>query len=249
MKSRLPGDEELRRLYVDKRLTVKAIAELFDVSRQRIHQRLKVGNIKRSKKSIDRAKLEKLYIEARLPARQIGKKLGLSTSFIRSELIRHKITLHSLKRFSFDRDSLYELYVTNGLLMREIAKKLGCSESTVGHELIRHGIKERHPTAARRPPRFTREHLITLYKDKRLKPGQIAENAGCDQATVRYWLNKYGIATKPGRFLLCTEEAIRRYYIDEVKTVKEIATILEVCTSAVYYALERYGIPLRPRGE
>ena len=197
--SRLPDDTELRRLYVDENFTMEEIARLVGVSRQRVQQRLKYKDIARPRPEIDRDRLEKLYVQEGRSLRHIGGIFGVSPSFVRSELQRLDIPLHGLKRYRFDQHLLYKLYVTDGMLMSEIAKKLGCSVSTVENEIIRNGITDRHPTAARRTPKFTHEELHGLYIEEGLSVQQIAERGGCVAETIRYWLVKHGIPRRQYR--------------------------------------------------
>ena len=245
-KSTLPDDAELRRLYIAENLKMARIAEMYGVSTQRVHQRIKQAGIKRPKRAIERSKLQKLYVCQGLNPGQISKILGFERTFIRTELLRHNIPLRGIKKHFFDRRQLYRMYVTNGMLMSEIAKEMGCSTSTVQNEIIRNGITERHATAARRPPPFTREQLYLMYVEQGLKVGEISEAAGCTHSTVRYWLYKHGIAMPTGRYLVCKEDALRKLYIEKKMTVIQISEKIGVGTSAIYYALQRYGIPIRP---
>lgn len=222
-KSKLPDDAELRRLYIDKNLSATTIAEMFGVWSQSVRLRLKAGGIFRPKPEITRDQLEQLFVNQRLSLEQVGKITGFSSRFVRSELKRHNIPIRT--KYSFDHALLYRMYVIDGLLMSEIAEALGCSRGTIDKEIVRNGIIERHPTWARHQARFTFDQLHSLYVEQGLSPREIAERGGINEAKVRYWLKKYGIALRK-RFM-CPEGALRKLYLDDQLTVNAVSKQLD----------------------
>ena len=251
--SLLPDDAELRRLYIEEKLTMPKIAQIFGVSRQRVHQRFQKAGIERHPNlSLDRTTLVKLYVQQELKPEHVAESLGVNASLVRSELIRHEIPLRPRNLHRFERDILYKLYVTDGLLMREIGERVGCSQSTISIEIIRHGIKERHRPNARRTQPFTRDQLHSLYIDQRLSARQIAELLGGHEANVRYWLKKYGIPLRVGGNTLrdFDERPMRKLYLTKKMPIRLIAEKLGVPVSFVYNRLKRSGIliPRKPKG-
>jgi transposase len=94
-----------------------------------------------------------------------------------------------------DRDSL-ALLLAKGLSLAEIGRRFGREESTVGYWVKKHGLvavnTEKH--AARGGLR--REALAELVEEG-LSQRQVAERLGCSQATVRYWLRRWNLRTRP----------------------------------------------------
>jgi transposase len=97
-----------------------------------------------------------------------------------------------------DRGSLEQL-LGQGLSLAEIGRRLGKHPSTVGYWVQRHGLeavnRKRH--AARGG--LARDELETLIGEG-LSIAQLAERTGRSKATVRHWLNRYGLRTqRPAR--------------------------------------------------
>lgn len=251
--SLLPDDAELRRLYIEEKLTMPKIAQMFGVSRQRVHQRFKEAGIERHPNlSLDRTTLVKLYVQQELKPEQIAEILGVYASLVRSQLKRHEIPLRPRHVHRLDRDTLYKLYVTDGLLMREIGERFGCSQNTVSVAIIRHGIKERHRPSGRRTVPFTRDQLHSLYIDQRLSSPKIAKLLGGHDANVRYWLKRYGIPLRNSGNMIRNydERPMQELYLTKKMPITVIAAKLGVSVSFVYTRLRRSGIliPRKPKG-
>ena len=94
-----------------------------------------------------------------------------------------------------DRDSL-ALLLAQGLSLAEIGRRFSRDESTVGYWAKKHGLKavnaEKH--AARGG--LDRGALSVLIEDG-LTQREIAARLDCSQATVRYWLRRWDLRTRP----------------------------------------------------
>jgi transposase len=92
-----------------------------------------------------------------------------------------------------DRDSLERL-LGRGLSLAEIGRRFDRHEATVGYWVKRHGLhaanRDKHAARGGIP----RQDLETLVEDG-LSIAQIALAVGRSKATVRHWLNRYGLKT------------------------------------------------------
>jgi DNA-binding transcriptional regulator LsrR (DeoR family) len=239
------SDDELRRLYVEDGLTLREIGEMFGVSRQRVHQRMRKAGIKRKKKVIklNRRDLLRLYVREGLTQREVGQQLGVSGSSVSKEMRRHGISpRRGAKRI--EKDHLYKLYVTDGLFQREIAAKLGCTIPFVTDELRRHRIKFRHSPGPRRNPAVTYDKLYRLYVERRISTAEIGSAIGVSSDSVRHWLKKFRIERRPGspRPKAVDKDSLRKLYLEKKLSMSKIAAKLGVSRWLVEDRLRRFKI-------
>jgi transposase len=95
-----------------------------------------------------------------------------------------------------DRVSLEQL-LGQGLSLAEIGRRFDLHEATVSYWLKKHGLEaaNREKHAAR--GRIAREELEPLV-EAGMSIAQIAESVGRSKATVRHWLKKHELLTRPG---------------------------------------------------
>lgn len=143
------SDDELRRLYVDERLTMQEIGDRYGVTRQRVQQRLGemgVAGILRHD-SIDETTLRTLYQNHRLSIPEIAAKLKTSSNQVQRELTRHGIRRPHLTDFfveKYTREDIERVYITEGLDQIDSAKKLGMGLKRFKEILRIYGITHRH---------------------------------------------------------------------------------------------------------
>jgi transposase len=103
-----------------------------------------------------------------------------------------------------DRVSL-ELLLRQGLSLAEIGKRFDRHEATVAYWVAKHGLEaaNRGKHAARGAP--PKDDLTRLVEEG-ASIAAIANNLGCAQATVKYWLRRYGLRTS-GQQRLTSAEA------------------------------------------
>jgi transposase len=94
-----------------------------------------------------------------------------------------------------DRDAL-ALLLERGLSLAEIGRRFGRDESTIGYWVKKHGLTA--VNAEKHAPRggLRRETLTELVAEG-LSQRQLAERLGRSQATVRYWLRRWNLRTRP----------------------------------------------------
>lgn len=156
---------------------------------------------------------------------------------------------------SLDVDVLTELYVHQRLSSDEVGRRLGCSSQKVRDELRRAGIALRSPgTASARLAGLDDATLRRLYVDEEKTLAQIAVAYDCVPGAVRQRLLRAGINRRPpggGRRPVLEDGAtaaqLRRLYLEEGRSIAEIARILGCTRDKVGRHLDHYGIPRRPR--
>jgi transposase-like protein len=91
-----------------------------------------------------------------------------------------------------------------GRSIESIAREAGRSPSTVAYWVNKHGLSSRH--ASKHAPRggIDRERLEGLVEEGR-SIRQIGEELGASATTVRHWLTKYGLKTRPLHYALRDE--------------------------------------------
>lgn len=83
--------EELKELYIDKRLSVESIAEHFNTTEPTVARRLKAYELHREiqgKKSLPYEEAEKLYIQQKWSINALAKHYGMSEPTAKKELVR-----------------------------------------------------------------------------------------------------------------------------------------------------------------
>ncbi|HWK26244.1 MAG TPA: helix-turn-helix domain-containing protein [Solirubrobacter sp.] len=130
-----------------------------------------------------------------------------------------------------DRELLASL-LASGRSVESIARETGRAPSTVAYWVNKHGLASSH--AARHAPRggLERERLVELIEEG-LSIRQIAERCDVSPTTVRHWLQRHELKTRPAHYA-------RR---DEPKPEE----ILRECAVHGWGAFVRVGAPGRYR--
>jgi DNA-binding transcriptional regulator LsrR (DeoR family) len=193
-------DETFKRLYIDRRLTMKQIAERYNVTRQCVQHRLKAMGVSRisRRSAIDRRTLRRLYLQSKLSHREIGERLGFGKTMVARELRRHGLQrerpldrearLHS-------RSEIEELYISRGLSQQAIAARFGIQVPLLLKLLRRLGITYRHPKDRPRRYNIDDNDLRMLYVNDRRTMSAIAAIYGCSEYVIRTHLRKLGVTT------------------------------------------------------
>jgi transposase len=101
--------------------------------------------------------------------------------------------------------------------------------------------------------RGSQAELRRLYEQQRLTPAEIGERLGVSGRTIRTWLQRSGIALRPGwerrrHHLPPADNELRRCYLDEGLTTAQLAARYEVSATTAKRWLDKAGIPRRAAG-
>ena len=176
-----PDSTQLRRLYLEQKLSVNTIADQLGLPPHRIRTALQAAGIPVHKPGwtagqppppITHEQLQQLYVEQRLSTRQVADELGCGPTRVLAALRRHHIPIRTerptVPSLDVDEPTLRELYVTQHLDDQTIGAELGVPAWRVTMRRRELGIRR----PAGRPPHKTPpappdpEVLARLYIDE-----------------------------------------------------------------------------------
>lgn len=239
--TRITDSDELRRLYVDERLTQTEIAQRLAMSSTGVANALHRHGIPirrpGSELSIGADELRRHVVDG-LTNEQIAERHGVATWAVTRRLRRNKIRRpHPTPYYTRPSPPVSELrsmYIDDGASLADIATHYGVPHPTVGRWLDNHGIERRTgrytPNPGKHP--LDTDMLRELYIDEEWTSTEIAEHVGVTSRVVLDHLHRHGIPTRPsgakrpGRL----EPLLRRLYND--------TTITEF--------LARHNVPIEP---
>jgi len=210
----------LQTLYLEQRLSQKAIAEIYGCSpgtvrnellRKGIPLRSPAEVAKSQRITLPKAQLEKLYLHQQMSGPEIAEISECGTGVVYRELARHQIQRRSKQevvalsraklsiREDIDEATLRELYYGQQMSEIEVAEALGCSPSTVRRRMEELGTEKRSPSETRKlgaqKLRFEipQDVLEELYVKQGLSAEAIGEQSGCSSNVVKRRLEEYRI--------------------------------------------------------
>lgn len=144
--------KELRKLYLDKKVSSPEIAKIYKCSKDTIRQRLKEYGIKtrtfseanraRYGINISKKELKKSYLEQKMSSPEIAKIYHCSPCTIRDLLRKYKIRVRTkseaiqlLYNINISKKELKKLYLEKKMSSPEIAEKFNCSPTYVRDKL------------------------------------------------------------------------------------------------------------------
>jgi transposase len=207
----------------------------------------------------DQTELRSLYVEQQMTVAQVAAAVGISTTRITEALKRHGIALRKagwtggVPPSPITAEQLHQLYVEQGLSVDETAAELDTTDTRVRAALKRHQIPIR---SERRPPPpldMGERELAELYVDRRLDDAQIGELAGMPPWRVRQRLRELGIRRpqveppRPPRVEAPPAQELRDLYLEQGRTLEQIARMFHTSGPAVGEWLDLAGIPVKPR--
>jgi hypothetical protein len=130
----------------------------------------------------------------------------------------------------------------------DLAKECGISDTALRYWIIKFGIPLR-TGCIRNNTYQNKEWLVEHYINKQLTCLEIAKLIGTTDGIINYWLVKFDI---PRRDVNNREgdyrnpEILRKWYIEENKTLKEIAKLCHISASVVGDWIMKFDIPMKP---
>jgi DNA-directed RNA polymerase specialized sigma24 family protein len=198
-------ESTLAEWYINQRLTAGEIGNRVGCSAGAILDRLRRFDIPVRTQGAPEAvadanSLRQLYTDERLTVAEIADETECHTSTVRRHLRTNDIAVRppgpdtGVREKLEDTDLLRELYVDLGQSAGSIGERFGCGGETVLRWLKRHEIPIRQPGSQTPWPRLEDEsYLRQQYIEKDRLTGEIAEDVGCEPATVRRWLHIHDI--------------------------------------------------------
>jgi transposase len=268
-----PSAEELRRLYVDKQLSLDDIAERYGIPPWTVQRWL--AALKPSRRVpawatvVSAEHLRALYVDQGLTLTQIVQREQVSPSVVWYALQHHQIPTHPRGRPRIathpSADELRRRYLEQGWSTRRLAAHYQASTPIIRRWLADAGIPRRpvgfqpvlgadgRPrTRHRRPKRVPRppaDELRRLYVDQDLPVDDLADRYGVTSQTLRNWLRAAHIRrarrARQSWSTSVSAEHLRGLYVEQGLTLAEIGEREHVSPGMVWYAMRRHQIPRR----
>jgi len=185
---------------------------------------------------------------------------GRGPAWVRSRLVAAGVPLRSPGRHHRSVDVNVDVGVDEirrlldeGGSVASTAVATGRPAATVRDVLLADGWSAPHRRRRQRLPPLEATLLRRMYLDQRRTISEIAADQHCSADRVRTSLIAAGIPRRtPGgrddqRPVPIPAERLREMYVDQQLTVAEIALVLHCSTSRVRAAIDRHGLPRRPR--
>lgn len=149
-----------------------------------------------------------------------------------------------------DEETLRELYWGQRMSMNEMADEFGCDYTTVYRWMERNGIERRGDGGRDTRAKYEdKDWLRKEYIERGKSTIQIAKEQGCGDEAIRQRLIEFGIKRRDNapnpEAEYRDEELMRRLYIEEQKSISEIANQLGYSDSAIRRWLHWHEIPVR----
>lgn len=146
---------------------------------------------------------------------------------------RNKVRMEVLRDRDWMRRQFEDLHRTDD----DIAKDLNCCKQSVAMWRNRHSIAPPKVNRSYMDDRVLRELLI----EKKLAPGEVAAQLGCEVYTVRNWARELGVVPNCRDFAHCTFE----WWNDRVQagwTQYRMAKAAGIVNHSVQYHLKKWGL-------
>jgi len=164
-----------------------------------------------------------------------------------------------------NREFLEREYVRNGNSMQEIADMVNQSYNQVRQEIKSRGIETRGANGTRyfetrERLEQNKDEIIQRYTDEWEPMYAIAKDFDVNDATLRRHLENWGIETRGQASqleynvakevdILQDERRMRRLYVDEKKSIRQISSEIGVTAKVVSKWLKKHGIEIRDRSD
>lgn len=227
----------------------------------------------RVRRKLTREEFIHFYCQQRLGLKTIARRFGVSRNVLVRLARDYGIALEGVGRktkIPVDRDWLYEQYVDRRRTVPHLAKELGVSSTTIYGWARRYGIAMRPPGrhggvqyVQTQFPQDTVDGawLYEQYVNQRRSFSDLARELGVSTGTVYSWARKHRIPMRPAgpagdpQYL---RREVRRdtvdgawlyeQYVNQHRTVDDLARELGVSNRTVSSWLRLHGVPVRPRG-
>jgi len=205
-KLKIPLDE-IKRLYIEERLTLREIAARAGVSHQDIHHHLITLGVRRRSRTVRRVKypryergtMHDLYVTQGLAMTEISRRLGTSYTIIKKELAAHGIKTGRWSQLTAETRAAHakavQLY-QQGWKVQQIAKHFNKSIETIYKVLAKAGVELRHLKLVRRELDYNT--LKRLYVDERMSLRKLCKTFEVNKEKLELDLIRYKIPLRKG---------------------------------------------------
>jgi len=174
--------------------------------------------------------------------KQIATHTGTSVQRVYKEIKKHQLSLPPRKTLS--KDQLFDLYVNQKLSSREIAAQIGCTHQTIVNWLSNYEIKKKrrgHPLLSydKKVPKDLLEAFLKQYRSIR----SIHRHSEIPIRVLKRLMIDYGLEK-----IKIDKKFLEKEYIQNQKSVKQIALECLVRDKTIYFYLKKFEINLEREG-
>ena len=187
----------LTRLYVKEKLSLRAIAKMYDRSYCFARARSIKYGIKTRHRGLDRkiriekSILQKLYVKEGKSSMEVAEILSCSYTTVLNRCKEYGISIKAQRFEKITKEVLQNLYVKEGRTIREVAKILGCSFETVRVKCKRFGIPLRNP--GNEKVVIDTLTLQRLYIQEGKNKDEIAKIFGCSASSIYQLVKRFDL--------------------------------------------------------
>ena len=235
--------ERLKELYIDRKLSIRQIAKIFNCTPSTIWTKLCQFNIRVRTKSeankekyrikISKELLRHLYVNKNLDTDEIAKKFKCSTTTIVKRLHHFDIPIRRM-RINTPQDTLKYLYINKKKTIYQIAKKFNCNSVTILNRLNQHNIPIRKKGEVReenREIKIPKDKLKYLYVDKGLTISEIVKMFNWSRGTLYKRLRRYDLVRSVSEALKGNPSPFKgKHHTLETKKKISLATIEQLAS-------------------
>lgn len=261
--------EELERMYIEQRMSIKRIANETDTTPKTVIKYLRSAGI-RTRKSVEAKRpasfkkptddeIKDLYLQQGIGKKELMKRFRVGgktlDQWLKESGIRKRTPSEAMLPPWFktpDKKTLEKWYVEIGMSANAIAKNMGISHVTVINLLKKAGIKRRQKGLPEGFVNPTEDALREMYEGQRMTKKRMAEVLGVSVSKVHSMLKKTEIrirgvseAKLPKGFVKPTDTELKDWYVEGHMTAKEIAKRLNVSSELVVKMLKDADIQVR----
>ena len=141
-----------------------------------------------------------------------------------------------------NKEEVIKLYVDENKSSSEIAEILGIKQSQVTNFIFYNKIRKGGMASHKK--NIDKNILYDLYINKGKGKYEIAKELGVTFTTLQKTIDEYQMK-KPEKYNI---NQIKKWYLDDKKTAKEIGNLIGVGNLTVIRLLRREGVEIRPKG-
>jgi len=194
----------LKELYLDKRLSIRKIANIFNYTLSTIWTKLCQFNIQaRTKSEANKGKhkieipegIKSLYINDKLSINEIARRFNCCPKSISQRLHSYNIAT-GIRKTEIPKKELEDLYIRNKMTIYQIGEKFGCDGVTILNRLRQYNIpvrKKGELAMQKYRVNIPLEEARNLYTEKKLPISKIKKIFNCHHATLRKRLERNSI--------------------------------------------------------
>jgi DNA-binding CsgD family transcriptional regulator len=204
---------------------------------------------------LNKETLERLYIKEGKSTNTIAKMFGCASMTVWTRCKKYgiktktrvKAKARGKRTMEIKKSVLQRLYVREGKSIDKIARMFSRHPYTVRMKCEQYGIEIKDHRIVEG---LTESLLQKWYVKEGKSTREIGKIIGCSREPVRLKCKQFGIPLRPfaKKTVEIDKPTLHRLYIEEEKTVTEVASIFNCSTPTILRKARQYDIKLRPRG-